>query len=295
MCHHSYSVSKQERMAFSNYCIVAILVMVGVVSGASVCPPEEVLNERMEATETVRKSVTEVFSYVLNVSSSTDRNSSLTNMEIYEGIATSINATVTQSSYVKFEEAISETAASTYSACSAPEESRVQADDIPELAARFFNLTSAGNISKAREVYGQLLCLQQLLTTENNTSVRERRQEGFKTDLELLNEFFDMLEGHPDIVEAIFGLRDTNDPFNNIFPTLAFVVDDTGSMSGEIASVKHLIFSFIKVERSNPIAYILTTFNDPGSYTYSLYTMAYCVQYLASYIYIYIYIQCMYG
>ena len=253
-------------MAFVSCCIV-ILVLLGITAGSSVCPSEEVIIERMEATETVKESIQIIFSSVLYNSSGTETNSSLTDMEVYERIATSLNATVTPEGFVKFEEAISEIAASTYAACSTPEESRVQADDIPELAARFFNLTSAGNISKAREVYGQLLCLQQLLTTENNTSVRERRQEGFKTDLELLNEFFDMLEGHPDIVEAIFGLSDTNDPFSNIFPTLAFVVDDTGSMSGEIASVKHLIFSFIKVERSNPIAYILTTFNDPGSYT----------------------------
>ena len=253
MCHHSYSVSKQERMAFSNYYIVAILVMVGVVSGASVCPPEEVLNERMEATETVRKSVTEVFSYVLNVSSSTDRNSSLTNMEIYEGIATSINATVTQSSYVKFEEAISETAASTYSACSAPEESRIQVDDTPELIEMFFDFTNSGNISLAREVYGKLLCLQSLLETENQT----------RTEQAELDAFFDMLKGHPDIVAPIFGF--TDDQFFGNFPTLAFVVDDTGSMSAEISSVRSLIFSFISVERSNPIAYILTTFNDPGT------------------------------
>ena len=241
-------------MAFLSCCFV-ILVLLDITAGSSICPSEEEITERMEATETVRESIHIIFSSVLNDSSGTvRRNDSLTDMEVYERIATSLNATVTPEGFVKFEEAISEIAASTYAACSAPEESRVQADDIPELTERFFNPTSAGNISQAREVYGQLLCLQQLLTTENSTS--------FKTDLELLNEFFDMLEGHPTIVSSIFGLA--NDPFSNILPTLAFVVDDTGSMSGEIASVKTLIFSFIKVERSNPIGYILTTFNDPG-------------------------------
>ena len=255
-------------MAFLS-CYFIILVLLDITAGSSVCPSEEEIVERMEATETVRESIHIIFASVLNDSSSTGPNNSLTDMEVYERIATTVNATVTPEGFVKFEEAISEIAASTYAACSAPEESRVQAEDIPELTERFFNLTSAGNISQAREVYGQLLCLQQLLTAENSTSVRKRRQmdPDFKTDLDRLNEFFDMLEGHPTIVSSIFGL--TNDPFSNIFPTLAFVVDDTGSMSGEIASVKSLIFSFVKVERSNPIAYILTTFNDPGIANYS--------------------------
>ena len=52
--------------------------------------------------------------------------------------------------------------------------------------------------------------------------------------------------------------------FSEVPPTLAFVVDDTGSMGAEISAVQKLIRSFIKTERSEPLAYILTTFNDPG-------------------------------
>ena len=238
--------------------VIFILVLFDIVSGLSVCPSEEALNERVEATETVRESVLDIFSSILNVSSSAENNSTLnlTNMQVYESIATSVNATVTQDGFVKFEEAISEIAASTYDACSAPEESRVQADDASVLIERFFNFTDAGNISLAREVYGKLLCLQKLLTTESQ--VRKKRQN-HKAELDA---FFDMLEGHPDIVTPLFGL--TDDQFFGILPTLAFVVDDTGSMSEEINSVKQLIYSFIRVERTNPIAYILTTFNDPG-------------------------------
>ena len=46
-------------------------------------------------------------------------------------------------------------------------------------------------------------------------------------------------------------------------PTLAFVVDNTGSMWDEIDAVKDIILSFTKTERNRPIAYILITFNDP--------------------------------
>ena len=256
MCHHTVSGGKKMALFnFYHYDVTIILVMVGIVSGISVCPSEEVLNERMEATVTVRESVIEVFSSVLNVSS---RNNSLTSMEVYEQIATSVNATVTQSGLVRFEEAVSEIAASTYAACSASEELRVQANDTSVLIEMFFTFTNSGNISLAREVYGKLLCLQSLLKTESQT---RRKRQNHQAELDA---FFDMLEGHPDIVAPIFGL--TEDQFFGILPTLAFVVDDTGSMSGEISSVMRLIISFISVERSKPIAYILTTFNDPGMY-----------------------------
>ena len=230
--------------------------MVGIASGTSVCPAGDVLNKRMEATETVRESVVDIFSFALNVSSDTERNNTLTNMKVYEQVANSVNSTVTPEGFVAFEEAISEIAASTYAACSGPEESRVQVNDTPVLIEMFFAFTNSGNISLAREVYGKLLCLQSLLETE---SQGRRKRQNHQAELDA---FFDMLEGRPDIVAPIFGLAE--DRFFGIPPTLAFVVDDTGSMVEEIDSVRRLIFSFIRVERSNPIAYILTTFNDPG-------------------------------
>ena len=118
-------------------------------------------------------------------------------------------------------------------------------------------LTDAKNISLARGVYGKLLCIQDLLS--HSDTERERREED---PSELLNTFFDSLEGAKGI-GTIFVV----DVFSEATPTLAFVVDDTGSMGGEISSVQRLIHSFIKTERSEPLAYILTTFNDPGMYS----------------------------
>ena len=75
--------------------------------------------------------------------------------------------------------------------------------------------------------------------------------------LEALEAFFDSLNGER--LATIF-VYSPSDPV----PTLAFVVDDTGSMGSEIRSVQRLIHSFIQSERSEPLDYILTTFNDPG-------------------------------
>ena len=242
---------------------VTILALVGTVASLSTCPSKETVEERMAAVATVQGNVRSVFSRVLN--DSDIANSSLTNMEVYERIATSIGVTATPSGFVQFQEAISEIAAATFDACSAPEESRVGPDDIPELTESFIRLTDAGSITEAREVYGQLLCLRDLLSAEDADS---RKRQG--DPLEELEAFFDSLDG--DRVATIFGIGDI---FNPSPPTLAFVVDDTGSMSAEISSVQRLIRSFIKTERSDPLAYILTTFNDPGMLILTLTCFAY--------------------
>ena len=78
-------------------------------------------------------------------------------MEVYDHIATSVNATVLPSGFVKFEEAVNELAAAKYSACSRPEESRVQPDDIPQLPYR--GLFSRGaNFPELNLGYRENLC-----------------------------------------------------------------------------------------------------------------------------------------
>ena len=105
-------------------------------------------------------------------------------------------------------------------------------------------------------MYGKLLCLRNLLSSTDDGK-KTKRQE---SPLDELEAFFDSLDG--DRVATIFGIA----LFSPVPPTLAFVVDDTGSMSAEISSVQRLIRSFIKTERSEPLAYILTTFNDPSTF-----------------------------
>ncbi|XP_065896362.1 uncharacterized protein [Dysidea avara] len=242
-----YSLSKNEYAQV--FC--ATVALAGIVVGLPTCPLEEFVEEWMKAVATVQETIRSVFSRVLNDSAIV--NSFLTNMEVYEHIATSIGVTATPFGFVQFQEAISEIAAATFDACSASEESRVGPDDIPELTESFIRLTDAGNITEARGVCGQLLCLRELLLA-GGADCKKRQGD----PLEELEAFFDSLDG--DRVATIFGVGDI---FSLVPPTLAFVVDDTGSTSGEISSVQRLIHSFIKTERSDPLAYILTTFNNP--------------------------------
>ena len=50
--------------------------------------------------------------------------------------------------------------------------------------------------------------------------------------------------------------------------TVAFVVDDTGSMGEEIAHVQRLISDFVRSGAASPSHYILASFNDPGDLSY---------------------------
>ena len=235
-------------MSLLKYCI-AVLLLAAVVANVPVCPPEEFVEKRMAATETVVESVKSVFSDTLSSS-----DVPLTSMEIYERVATSVDSPVSTEGFVAFQEAVSEIAAATHDACSAPEDSRVQAGDVPVLISTFNSYSAAKRVNEARQVYGKQLCLRDILTTGNITRTPEEEQARTQLD-----GFFDSLDGEQ--AATLFGIqgRLIKNP-----PTLAFVVDDTGSMSGEISSVQRLIRSFIRTERTNALAYILTTFNDPG-------------------------------
>ena len=239
------------RCAFSyNLLLLASVTVFSMVAGLPTCPTESFIEERVEAVEEVRASVRNVFSKALN--DSTIANDSLSSEEVYEHIATSVGLSPTPSGFVQFQEAVSEVIVAKLDACSKIDESNITTEYISELTKRFIALTDAKNISLAREVYGKLLCIQDLLSPSDES--RKRRQAD---PSHLLDAFFDSLDGER--LAAIFFVSIFDDP-----PTLAFVVDDTGSMGAEISAVQRLIRSFIKTERTTPIAYILTTFNDPG-------------------------------
>ena len=110
-----------------------------------------------------------------------------------------------------------------------------------------------------RELYGQVLCISSKF---NNSEITL-----FLSSLSIEDQ------------AKIFGLQ--QQPL-----TLAFVVDDTGSMSEEIAAVRAIINSFISSNSSAVTDYILTTFNDPGN----IYILIYiCILYSVALYVIHIY------
>jgi len=91
--------------------------------------------------------------------------------------------------------------------------------------AMFDNATADGNFSQERQLLGTLLSLQDLL--EGNVTRRKRQ-----SPIRVFNDFFNSLDGDM----AMFGLLSSSFPAN--LRTLAFVIDDTGSMADEISSAQ---------------------------------------------------------
>ena len=234
-----------------------VLLLPTAITALSSCPREIVscsyAADRMEASNDVRESIVHVFSNVFGttIDSSDD-------MELYETVSSQLGINTTADGFVQFQEAVNEITSASLSECSKPASERITLQSVPELAMNFSQLIEEGSLTEAREIYGKLLCLN---STIDQSNARKKRQIESKA----LEDFFDSLDGEQ--LEIIFGLVvfiDESMFSTAIRPTLAFVVDNTGSMSEEIESVRRLVRSFVRVVRSIPLCYIYTTFNDPG-------------------------------
>ena len=150
--------------------------------------------------------------------------------------------------FVQFQNAVNEISIASYEACYGPKNKSALAEETPVLINNFETADS----SEARHIFGRLLCLKHKFLTNNTSKLVTKRQ----TDTNLVEMWFDDLK--PDQFYKLFN-------FTTELPTLAFVVDNTGSMTDEIKAVKDLVTTIIKAERSSPFFYILGTFNDPGN------------------------------
>jgi len=231
---------------------------------AQTCPPQiEQCNyaaSRQDTNDAVINTLVSVFSGIVGtpVEEEDER-------QLYETVSTGLGINATSEGFVRFQEAVNEIAVASLQECSRPESERVSLDDVTNLAATFHQLLNNSNVTQAREIYGKLVCLQSL-SQQPEIGSRKKRQSTETENLKELEEFFENLEG--EILATIFGLQyiiiEEEQVISISRPTLAFVVDDTGSMAEEIESVQRLIRSFVRTERTNPISYILATFNDPG-------------------------------
>ena len=133
--------------------------------------------------------------------------------------------------------------------------STISADDIRILISAFKSKLSDKKLRETRKIYGILLCI-----NSKQSSKRSAYTE--------LHAFFDSLDGGDVLEELIFSYGEEEE--EDATYSLAFVVDDTGSMGDEIGAVKSLILinGFIRTENVEPIIYILSTFNDLVSNSY---------------------------
>ena len=191
-----------------------LLITFGLTAGSLFCP-DKLVNEWMEAAGTLQTSIR----HILN--NPTIANSSLSNRELYKLLANDLGMPVTSDGFDNFQEATSEIIAAKLVACSDPKRESVSMDDISKFVASFTAFIDAKNMTQVYKSYGKLLCLQELLLGNDATKSRWE----LHTESGPLKDFFDSLDGTR--LTTIFGF----DPYHpDSRPTLAFAVDDTGSM-----------------------------------------------------------------
>ena len=187
---------------------------------------------------------------------------------LYEVIANVYALNGTKSGLNKFMEAISEISSGYTMACSGPPEMRPTFEDIPELMKEFTAAYEDENSLEIRFVYGQMLCLNDLLRAPEAQRLQRRHthcpdrencscpEGGITEDISCPCEFFDCLDKGDRLKPLFLDFRYVN--------CLAFVVDTTGSMKDEVHLLTQIIKDFIGSEEDN-ICYFIIPFNDDGT------------------------------
>ena len=202
-------------------------------------------------------------------------NSSLSDQEnilnVFTYLAKQFSITPTEGQLKRFREAVVEVSVAKSEACYGS--SRLDADDIPELIQDFISIYNMDKRDghQLRQVYGKLLCIKSTVSVNSTTRIRRDSHDcpcpadGFETRFEWYPDacyFFNCLDSEDTLKEIFF----VSGEFNVDYQCLAFVIDTTGSMAGEIASAKRIILDFLRSEEEigEEGCYILVPFNDVG-------------------------------
>ena len=205
------------------------------------------LEKREESESIGLKEVVRLASSLLPV---TDNSSVPTVEAAYKAALSVVEKEDNPENAAQFYEALGEITEVVYRSCFG--DMPITLGNFSSVKKQFMQALSGKQISKLREAYGFLLCLKHL--SEINSRSRKRRS----TDDEI-KEFFASTDA--DDLKSLFFL--SGDPYS-----VAFIIDDTGSMSDDMEAAKCLVRAFLIAERAVPKKYILGTFNDPGVCSY---------------------------
>ena len=230
-------------MAGKCLALLTVSILLTIAASDSICPSSAFLEKRNKAFEDVKNSIKKV------VVLGGDDGGSKTDRELYEDIAAKLNRNATESDYVQYTVAVGEIAIAALQYCEAFDISKITTSDVITLINAFTSKLEDQELYEAKKLYGSLLCINSRQSSKRSTPTE-------------LHAFFNSLDGKmlDDLLFSV-GLDEKD---KTVEYSLAFVVDDTGSMSSEIDAVKRLIFGFIRTENKEPKRYILSTFNDPA-------------------------------
>ena len=238
--------------------LVAVTVLWGCVTGEEVrpitssCPtgPSVMtfLEKREESESIGLKEVVRQATSLLPVTV----NSSVSTVEAaYEAALSAVKKEDNPENAAQFYEALGEITEVVYRSCFG--DRPITLASFSSVKEHFMQALSGRQIPKLREAYGFLLCLKHLSETDS----RRRTRRSTPDEIEVVLDRIDA-----DDFGLIFFLED------DALYSVAFIIDDTGSMSGDIEAAKCLVRGFLKSDKDKPSKYILGTFNDPGMSSY---------------------------
>eukprot|EP00731_Ephydatia_muelleri_P005592 Em0002g1768a len=166
---------------------------------------------------------------------------------LFETLSKALNITISKLQYNEFSSAIIEIAEEYLKACKAPTQTNETLYTLYDQLVEVRQSSASNKANVLRSILAKTLC----------SHTRNKRQS---IGVPGRSDFFRLITDFE--VRNIFGFTITDAGSVVRFPTLAFVVDTTGSMSAAIAGVKEAIKSIIALEQQNPFFYVLTPFND---------------------------------
>ena len=182
-----------------------------------------------------------------------DGGSSATYAAVYDGILKATGTKPSPKASATFYEAMAAVSQAFYRACHGSSSELVILSDFSTLVSEYKKALGKKDTQKLQKIFGRLMCLKDKSRSARSIDSREKRD--VYTDI---NEFFDCIDGS-DLGPVFLSI-------GGVDFSVAFVIDDTSSMGGEIQAVKCFVRSFLRSERGGPAKYILGTFNDPGKY-----------------------------
>ena len=233
--------------------LLALFLFWGCVTGAEVQPITSscpALLSLMSYVEKRKESESIGIKEIVNLATSlvpATGNSSASSVEAaYKATLAVIEKEDSPENAAKFYEALGEITKTVYKSCFG--EMPITLASFSSVKKQFEQALSGKQIHQLREAYGLLLCLKHLSETDD----RSRKRRSTASEIE---DFYDSIDA--DAFGSIF--YSFGEPYS-----VAFIIDDTGSMGGQIEAAKCLVRGFLKAEQASPKKYILGTFNDPS-------------------------------
>ena len=204
---------------------------------------------------------------------------------LYSALTAALNITPTENGLSDFTDTFDVITDAYFKACYGPENERPNASKAQTILSEFLSLLeNRSDITRMRQMFGELSCLQNFSNPSSHVSIYRRALP--TADLETcasaanVKLLYQCLDSNNQL-GCIFNLDDPKNCTTTDSQTrdmrkkhcLAFVIDTTGSMGSEIGHAQDVVRNFIQSEENDlTLCYILVPFNDYGYHNTAQFT-----------------------